>query len=554
MPDLDYNTKVERNIETNYWRNKLIAFDASYANDTTYLYGDKAEFEYKRLTVNGAIKESGSVNYSGTGDGVVDETALILAAANFAVSVGKPLSLDGTKRYVVANLVLPATLRLITNGATFVKKVNNNTYAVRTPDNFHCDSLKLEVTGGASNEAGVYVGGSDTVIDNVNIVSLTADQPGANALFVGDILPANKRTNVRINRIGITGFRSPMRVCNVDKGRFLNGTITNFLTGVYVVDNSDTKYENFVITGTSPSSTGSAGQNGFLMEAQSADLACSNVQFINCLVDGSPEHAYRIGGSLTCKDITFQNCVAKNAGNAPGNVATGGGAFKCLGVVGHFHKNIRYVNCSAEDSNTNGNGINNFNQFAFGFVDGLTLINPTVRAVNKTYSAQIAMYISASKNIQVINPDFRDTKTFAVFLGRDGTDSSGEGVTEFKMSGGFIHSANTHAFSMSPDTITLKNIYLDNVTIIGNTVAARGMRCEPIGTGGAYVNNIYAVNYELNMTAGTEPPLITPAAGVMLRYHGPLYGYTMSADNGSTMVDTTNGAFKIRKAGAWVAL
>src|SRR4030095_12420841 len=99
--------------------------------------------------------------FGAIGDGVTNDTAAILAATNTANTLGLTLKFDRTKRYRVENLTIPAGTRWETGGATFVKTVNNATYAIRSSDNFYADYLKLEVTGGASNEAGIYLNGNN---------------------------------------------------------------------------------------------------------------------------------------------------------------------------------------------------------------------------------------------------------------------------------------------------------------------------------------------------------------------------------------------------------
>lgn len=525
------------------------ALDAAYASTTA---------------VSGKVSKGAFVlfmdDYAGAGDGTPAGTTALQQA--FTDAQGKTLVLGKQKTYIIpAGTMITAAkdMTLVSNGSKFLKAAAGGTFGIRTDDGFQADFLWLETPGSAStNDTGVYVLGNNVHIQGLKVVSTQGDTPGLNGVVIGNAsaVSATAKTNVRIDRMEVIGWQRPVRILNLADSCIANIDIRNFIVGVYLQNNvSNVNFPRATISGTSAASAGGPfnGMNGLLIEAQ-ADFNTINLDFYRWLVDGAPEHSFRMGGSYSLADITYTNCVSRNPGNAPGNVSTGGGAFKALGYPAHFHKNIRYVNCTAQDSNTNGNGINNFSQFSFGYVDGLTLINPTVRARNNVYSAQIAMFMNATKNVQVVNPDFRDTKTFAVFFGKDGTNVDGEGVTNVKVTGGFVHSAGTHAIYMAPDTVTVKNIYLDNVTIIGNTTTARGMRCEAIGTGGAYVNCVTRVNYEQNATAGTEPPLITPAAGMILHYQGPLYGYTMSADNGSTMVDTTNGAFKIRKAGNWVAL
>src|SRR4030095_1832886 len=492
-------------------------------------------------------------DYAPAADGNTDDTTKILNAANAAATAGVPLVFSGEKSYVVAGLVLPVGLRMLTNGCKFIKKVNNTTYAIRTSDRTRVDSINFDVTGGGSNDAGVYVNGSDTIIDRIKVTSLNPDQLGANALLVGDI--STTKSNIRINSIELTGFRSPMRTLNVDKGTFENAVISTFTTAVYVINTKNTDFNKFLVTGTSPSATGANGQNAMLMEAQANDYACTNVTFNDWLVDGAPEHSFRIGGALSVLDITFNNCISRNAGNA-GAGATGGGAFKVLGAIGHLHYGIHFNNCTAEDANTDGSGTNNFSQFNIGDAKGVRLVSPVVRKRNKTYSAQAALFMSAVTNVEVTNPDFSDTKTFAIWMGKDSTNTSGDPVAYVKFIGGFIHSALTHALEFTPDTTTIKNVSFEGTSIIGNSTVVRGARFNAIGSGGLYTNVSLDVSYELNATlpGSGEPALVTPTAGVLLRYRGPVYGYTITADNGSIMMDTTNGLVKIRKANAWVTL
>lgn len=492
-------------------------------------------------------------DYAGAGDGTAAGTAALQKA--FTDAQGKTIVLGKQKTYTIASTIsAPTDVTLVANGSKFLKNTIGS-WGFITNTGFRADLLWVESPGHAtSNDQGVYVAGSDVHIRHLKIVSTQGDTPGLNGAFIGNA-SATARTNLRIDRLEVTGWQRPVRIQNLADSCIANIDIRNFIVGVYLQTNvSNVTFPRATISGTSPASAPGPynGMNGLLIEA-SADYNTQGLRFYDWTVDGAPEHSFRMGGSYTVADVAFTNCISRNPGNAPGNVSTGGGAFKCLGVVGHFHKNIRYMNCSATDSNTDGAGINNFTQFTFGFVDGLTLINPTVRAVNKTYSAQIALYLNAVQNVQVVNPDFRDTKTFAVFIGKDGTDSSGTGVANVKISGGQIHSATTHALYMDTQTTVTKDVDLENVKILGNATVARGVRTETVGSGGAYTNVNLDLKYTLNTTAGTEPALLLQPE-MLLRYTGPVYGYSMSAANGSTIVNTTAGSFMLRKAGAWATL
>lgn len=491
------------------------------------------------------------------GDGVANDTAAILANANTAVALGIELVLDGTKTYAVDGLVLPANLKLVTNGAKLKKLVNNNVYAVKVSGNTRADFLNVELTGGVSNDAGIHVSGSDTVIQKISVVSLTANQVGTNALFVGDESAPNIRKNIALSNIVLTGFRSPMRVKNVANSRFSNAAITNFLTGVYVIDVTNTVFDKFVVTGTSATATGGAGENGLLLEAQAADYSVSNVRFRDWFVEGAPEHSYRIGGALSVAHITFEDCVSRLSGNAAANISTGGGAFKALGIIDHWHTDIRYINCTSEDSNPSANGINNFSQFSFGFIDGLFLQNPVVRRRNNvTYSARVGLYLNSVKNVDVVNPRFSDMRHQAVIIQKDGTDASHAGVTNVRINGGFLDVAATDTQVIRFDTLSTvtKNVFIDTtVSRGGHALRAEATTVQGIYTG-AYTECHVKIRYMDAPVAGG----VSPVQGgnlLTLDYTGPLYGAGgLPSLNGGYELDTTTGNRFIRKALAWAAM
>jgi hypothetical protein len=493
-------------------------------------------------------------DYGPAADGTTDDSAKILQAANDAVAAGLPLIFNGTKRYCVnSGVTFPANLRVQTFGCTFVKTVNNTLYTLVTGDSFHADTLKLEIAGGAGNDAGIFVGGNDTIIDRIKVTTLTADQAGANPLFVGNV--STVKSNIRINAISITGFRSPMRTMNVTESRFANATISNFQTGVYVINTTDTTFEKFKVTGTSASSNGTPGQNGMLMEAQNNDNGCINVRFRDWLVDGSPEHAYRIGGGFTVADITFEDCISRNPGNAPGNVATGGAAFKVLGTTGHLHYNIRYVNCTAEDGNVSASGINNHAQYHFGFVSGLTAINPTLRAKNKTYSGQIGMLIFASTNVDIVEPSLKDTFRQVLLLTNDPAEPSPPiGVTNTRINGGLMDAGSTGiVLNLAPNQAPMKDIFIDNLVVSRGGLALRAENVTTVGSDtGSYTNVNIRIKY-INAPTGSTTPPITGGNLTVNDYTGPIYGTgAIPSKDGGYYLNTTDGKRYITKAGAWV--
>ncbi|SDW32586.1 hypothetical protein SAMN04487912_102333 [Arthrobacter sp. cf158] len=428
---------------------------------------------------------------------------------------------------------------------------SNDKFAITTRDRFVADSLNLEIAGGPLNDPGIAVNGSHTVIDAITVTSKTPDQPGLYALYVGD--ESAQKSNIRINGIALTGFRAPMRVINVTESRFSNATIRNFQTGVYVQDTTDTTFDKFKVTGTSPDAEGVPGQNGLLLEAKYVDYGCRNLRFRDWIVDGSPEHNYRIGGACTVGDITFEDCISRNPGNATKKLATGGAAFKVLGNAGHRHKNIRLVNCSAEDGSTTGNGVNNFSQYSFGHIDGLTVINPTLRAWNKTYSGQHGLIVFACTNVDIVEPNIRDVLRNAIMIFKDATEITPPfGVSNLRINGGFLDGGSTNNVILLDDkSAVMKDIFIDDVVVSRGGAALRS-EAPPEGTVGAYENVHVRLKYINAPTASTNPP-VTGTNLVTVDYTGPIYGtYSIPSKDGGKYLNTGNGSRYIRKASAWV--
>lgn len=549
------------------WQNK---FDEMIANITAEIgeLNDAALaglLEDTESSVYTALIQSRTGVFAGpawgvVGDGVTNDAAALTLATAFADSMGVPLVLDETKTYAITdNFVLPKNL--ITNGAPFKKLNNNSTYALKTVDGFTCDWLKLIITGGASNDAGIWVTGDNVDIGAVTVTTLTADQPGANALFVGELLPANARSNIVIRNIDIAGFRSPMRVCNVSGSRFTNASISNFVTGLYIQDNVDTLYEKFEIKGLSASATGGAGQNGVLIEATVADQSVKNLTFRDCAVENASEHSYRIGGGFTCIDVTFERCISRKPGCING-VSTGGAAFKALALLGHEHKGLRYISCTAEDGNILGVGVNNFSAFNMGFIKGLTMTDCIVRKNVNATSAMIGLIIFACSNVDVTNPRFTDVQQQALKMVKDNTEVyPAPGLDNVQVRGGILDCATAGlVVTADPTTAPFKDIYLDTTISKGGGVAFRAETPTTVGEAvgsyaGCFAKFRYINSPIANAVATGNPPINSTVASWVHEYNGPVYGaFNSIAADGSLEINSVTGVRRMKKAGAWVTL
>ena len=496
-------------------------------------------------------------DYAGAGDGTAAGTAALQSA--FTAAQGKTLVFGREKTYVVASTILaPKNMTLQSNGSRLAKSAVGFS-AIRTNDGFKADVLDVLVQGHATtNDQGVYVMGRDVHIGHLRVASAQGDTPGLNGVIIGNAQAVNAPafTNVRIERLEVSGFQRPIRILNLADSSISNIDVRNFVVGVYLQNNvSNVTFQRANISGTSPSSSRGpfSGMNGLLIES-AADFNTCGLRFHDWTVDGAPEHSFRIGGGCSIADITFTDCTSRNPGNAPGNVSTGGGAFKALGAAGHWHANLRYINCLAEDSNTDAVGINNFSQFSFGLCEDVALVAPVVRKRNKLHSAHLALFLSSVRHVDLVNPNFRDTKRGTVFIGKDGPDSSMAGVSDIRWTGGLLDTAAAGAPCLRLDTqqTVTKNIYINDVTCSRGQAAWRTEKAVTVGgETGAYTNVNISIFYQDAPTRNASPPVQTGNLEVTHQYSGPVYGSVMGGRNGSRCIDQTTGQTRIRKADQW---
>ena len=545
-----------------YYSRKIIAQIPSMADDLDLQFGNVYE-KFIRMVNEGTLKEevlrnelAVHVKWYTKGDGVTDDAAGIMTAANLAVSLGVPLDFDGTKTYAFASqLAFPAGMTLRFNNATLLKNYVSSTHGVVLTDNtIVIGKWRVNVLSSGSNNTGVYLNGNNILAGQLTVTGLNGDQPGINGLLIGDL--AVGKTGIYCEGAVITGFRSPVRIINVDKGSFSNFDIQNFQLGIYCINLTNFVIRKGQIVGTSATSTGIAGQNAILIEASTVDYGVRNLHITDVLADGAPEHSFRIGGGFSVSDVTFRDCMSRNPGNAPGNIATGGAAFKVLGTNGHLHYNVQWLNCSAEDGSTSASGINNHAQFHIGFVSGMKILNPSLRAKGKTYSGQIGMLIFAANDVQIDGMDLKDTLRQTLYLMKDSTEPSPPvGLTNIRINGGFVDSAVTNkTINLEPASGPFKDIFIENIK------ASRGgmaLQCETVTTSGSdtgsYTNVNVGVKY-INAPTGSSTLPVVNGDLVVLNYEGPIYGTgTIASKDGGKYFNNTAGTRFNRKAGAWVA-
>ena len=487
------------------------------------------------------------------GDASDETTALqnLLDAA-----VGKMLMLGAGKTYGIGatGITIPANTKLIANGSKFKKLAASATYGITTLGAFECDRLTYETVGGAS-DAGIQIKGSDVRIGKLSATSIAANS-GGNGLLIFDSDAATIR-NIWIGELQLTEWAGPFRTRNVDGIYVGPVTMDNYKTGYYCHDTKNGVFDGAHIFGLSPTSVGGAGDNGLLIES-TADFKTENLTFRGWHVEDSGEHAFRIGGDRVVRNMWFIGCSSTNTGCMPADASTGGAAFKVLhgNTNPTYHENINVIGFDAVDCSNSAGGLDNMAAFQIGKVKGGQFSNCTIRKRNNTYSCKFGFQVLASEDIEINNPNITDCMRHAFQFIQAAVVSPAypTTMTRVHVNGGHgqvMESGNGSAvakWTVAGGTFT-------DVSIKGTTLSNGGAAClHDTPTGGSYVDCEVDCTYRAPLNTAGGPPF-SNSNSILFRVKSPYYGtFAPTAANGSIYQDTTNGAIRIRKAGAWTTL
>lgn len=461
-----------------------------------------------------------------------NQTAIIQRALTAAAQDSKLLEFE-KHDYVVDSLTIPTGSRLKTNGAIFVNNAIASGRALTVYGNVDVDKLNLHIRG-AENVSGIKICGSDVKIDKLSCVASQESQYG---VFIQS-LDSSQLSGIKIDAVEIKKFSSAMPIFNVTGAIISNISVEQYVTGVYLRDVSHSYFDRAKIKGTSPKSSGGAGNNGLLIESTLATGSTNNLHFIGWDVRDSGEHAYRLGGQLSINDIWFTNCRADKTGNAANNQATGGCGFKVLGatsVRGQWHRNIYFDNCHVVDVNTNARGQGNFAGFLISNVDNIHITNCSVIANNYTYSSWHAYSFESVTNVFLSNNLSDKARQHAIrFVAATYPDHLGwNGVIKNVVIHGGSYAVVQDANSAA--------IYFTK----GSGVAA--IRIESYYTP---TDCYFDFSYSDPKSTDSAPPLL--GAPVLCNIRSKWFGsYGAPAKDGSTFIDTDTGIVRERISGIW---
>lgn len=504
-------------------------------------------------------------DYGAIGDGTTDDYTSLQNAFNDAQ--GRTIILEKDKVYGIPNnktLQIRDNITLYTNGAKFKKITTGSNNCINiTGSNVYIDYLNYMPFPSVS-ETGLKISGNNVTIQTYESVSPEPNCGGESvsktALFIYNSDTTNV-TNITIGKVILSDWERNIQVRNASNIRIDNIDILNFKQGLYLRDVTRSSFNGAYVRGTSTTAIGNPGENGVLMEAYT-DNATRDITVSNWVVEESAEHGYRVGGQSIVSDITFDNCVSRKPGRGSvGNggseagIGHGGCGFKVLGSTSSTkrHRNIRYLNCTAENGRTDVASTRvNFAGFQVGKCINVVIENPIVRTNESSASARSfvnGIEIIGSEDVVISNPNIGYTTNNGIHI-YDADQSTGDFGTllsRVTVNGGLIlNPVNAGIYAVANNN-TYRRIVVTG-TLLDTGASTYGVYIAKSGAG-----NFTGCMINAKLVQNTGTTSLEGADTWLVNIEGSFFG-TNNCANGSMYKDTTNGLVKIRKGGAWTTL
>jgi hypothetical protein len=418
----------------------------------------------------------------------------------------------------------------------------------------------------SSSETGVKITGNNVIITKYESISdapnCGGDSTSRNALFIYNS-DAIQVKSIRIGRVVTKNWERCVQVRNATDVQIDYLDIDTFAQAMYLRDVTKSKFNGAYIRNTSSLAVGNPGENGVLIEAY-ADNASRDITISDWVVEDTAEHGYRIGGQSIVSDITFRNCVARRTGRGTvgdgiGEAGTGHGGcgFKVLGSTSTSkrHRNIKYINCTAEDGRTDvAVSKVNFAGFQIGKCINVIIDNPIVRTNGASVSDRSfvnGIEIIGCEDVNINNPNIAYTLNNGIhFYDADPAVAGGDFGTllsRVTINGGFVLNPVNAGVYVNASMYTFRRIRI-NGTMLDTGAALYAIQAVTSGTG-----SFTGCTAEGYVNPSTSVTTISGLDSWLVNLSGVFTATPNNAANGSTFRDSS-GSFKTRKAGAWVTL
>jgi hypothetical protein len=519
-----------------------------------------------------SVKDFGAV-----GDGS-NETTIIQNALNAAA--GKAILFEANKTYGYTSLTIKANTTFIANGAQFNRLTASVSHGVTIESGVTIDSLNITTPGGTSGDKAIAIRGDNVTIGFLSTIA-TVQGNSSSTNWAVEIQSSPSGTG--LSRIHIEDFYcknfstawfgKSASLCSVN-----NAVVEYYRLAFYLRDVARSTFKNVICRYLGAASNGAPGENGLLVESTTSSGSSQQLLFQNWYVADSGEHAYRLGGQLSIRDVWFENCTAEKPGSSilGGNTSSGewhgGCGFKVLGgntTVTEFHENVHFTNCGVIDCNITygtfpaGHGVNNFTPWLIVMAKNVHMANCWTKAKNQSYVSRNGILFTAVDGLHMDSLSIRDTDLTAIkpyqetpVVGYPGSDLPIKNVT---IDGGFYEVTTSSSgggicFYMEEATDYIN----ENWTIKGAVFKGGGtaVRINSVGSG-SYTNLNFDYTYissNVDDSTYTSPSIAGGAAlGAVINVVAPWrpLASSPSTGNGSTWSSPNDGEVRTRTDNVW---
>ena len=505
-----------------------------------------------------------------------DETAALQRALNAAE--GKTLHLEAGKTYRYTTLDVKANTTLITNGAVLSRITASTSHGITINAGVTADTLRIVTPGGAGGDKAVKIQGSNV---SIGILSITAAAQGVYNSFnlAVDIIsnPAGTvLSNISIGYFYCKYFTSAIFINNVTHMTVNKSLVEYYRTAYYLQDVANSEFSNVVCQLTSAASYGTNGENGLLIGSTLGSGTSHDLTFNNWSVANSGEHAYRLGGDYTIRNVWFNGCRSRLSGssivvnNPAATFWTGGCGFKVLGGTktdNERHENIFLNGCVVQDIEQSfgpfpgGHGVINFTPYMIISANNVHLVDCIIEKILTPYSCRYGLVTAACDGLTISNPTFRDCSgTVIKPLEDDVTEGypfEQEPVTGLTITGGLLEIISTSdgiPFYFSDLATQHHRDWNMTGTLIKGGKSA--VRIEAPSTGSLTNISLDFTYVGSNVDDSTyNAPVVVGAATALLDVKAPWrpLASSPSARDGSIWQDTLGGKIYQKTNGAWKA-
>lgn len=477
----------------------------------------------------------GVESFGAVGDGVTDDTAAVDAAIAYSISSGKTVVFDGSKTYLLGEgpHSWPAGTKLQTNGCVFRNNIANTSNTVWITIAGESVIDKLNVDTQVRRDRLVSLTGDYITIGEVNLTSDVVQATAESNDFGFRVLG----NNITLGTVRISNYDRAMTVSTGISITINRLEITGYVRGLYILDSSNIAINSGYIKTASVNAGITAGNNGVLISCDTVG-ATKNIYLENMSIDNSGEHAVRIGGPETIRNV-FLNKVAIYGAGACGIKVLGTDA----GTPTTRNANIQLANIIVEDAGTSVGAAANRCAVLLQFVDDVLVSNLIVKTRVNSNSTSHGIRITSATNVSIVNPSIVDAQNDGINI-----DASEGDISRVQISGGICTSNDRDGLRIVGSASgVIRRVYASGIALDANT----GTGFTVATGGGSIVDCLIGAKVSSN-TAGAGACDSTAIALDVFGLVGatPLSGITCT--NGSRWSDGTT--LNIRKAGAWTAL